>query len=387
MTTRTSLKMFELANPLYRGAIVHWYLAIAGVKTALLAPLYAGFTGASQLPNPQKLNSNGMFQQPVYIEDAVIGEISGIGVASHDTGIYTTVAQIQVGMLDISQLSGATATDVATLLVRRDSDYAGGVFGFVNSAIHAIQTVRADVTSNEFTFAAEMENYANAGGNGALIVVSRKRGVGETWGANIVAEDWTGGNSTALVGLELAMYAEGAASFSSRVLLDLIMGTIDTPGAVKGIANYAIRIAPKDLDSSKGKFEIGIKALGDYNCFMDLSEATSVTCAIHLKDASRIAFDTALTRTLRYDTGNLAYETNSGNVFTVSDAGEVRASGDLYLHGIKTLVHRITGYTNGMTGVANRATAYATGTITLQQLAERVKAIQDDLETHGIIGP
>jgi hypothetical protein len=47
---------------------------------------------------------------------------------------------------------------------------------------------------------------------------------------------------------------------------------------------------------------------------------------------------------------------------------------------------RITGYTNAMTGTANRATSYATGTITLAQLAERVKAIQDDLTTHGLIG-
>jgi hypothetical protein len=47
---------------------------------------------------------------------------------------------------------------------------------------------------------------------------------------------------------------------------------------------------------------------------------------------------------------------------------------------------RKTGYTNAMTGTKNRATAYATGTITLIQLAERVGAIQDDLTTHGLIG-
>lgn len=50
---------------------------------------------------------------------------------------------------------------------------------------------------------------------------------------------------------------------------------------------------------------------------------------------------------------------------------------------------RKTGYTNLMTGTANRATAYDTSTITLQQLAERVKAIQDDLHAsagHGLIG-
>jgi hypothetical protein len=38
-----------------------------------------------------------------------------------------------------------------------------------------------------------------------------------------------------------------------------------------------------------------------------------------------------------------------------------------------------------MTGTANRATAYDTATITLVQLAERVKALQDDITTHGLI--
>jgi hypothetical protein len=47
---------------------------------------------------------------------------------------------------------------------------------------------------------------------------------------------------------------------------------------------------------------------------------------------------------------------------------------------------RRTGYTNAMTGTANRATAYDTSTVTLVQLAERVKALQDDLTTHGLIG-
>lgn len=47
---------------------------------------------------------------------------------------------------------------------------------------------------------------------------------------------------------------------------------------------------------------------------------------------------------------------------------------------------RRTGYTAAMTGTANRATAYDTSTITLVQLAERVKALQDDLTSHGMIG-
>lgn len=52
----------------------------------------------------------------------------------------------------------------------------------------------------------------------------------------------------------------------------------------------------------------------------------------------------------------------------------------------RVVTNRVTGYTNAMTGTANRATAYATGTITLIQLAERVKALEDDMLAHGLIG-
>lgn len=58
----------------------------------------------------------------------------------------------------------------------------------------------------------------------------------------------------------------------------------------------------------------------------------------------------------------------------------------IYRSGTQVVNTRVTGYTNAMTGTADRATAYATGTITLIQLAERVKALEDDLIAHGLIG-
>lgn len=63
----------------------------------------------------------------------------------------------------------------------------------------------------------------------------------------------------------------------------------------------------------------------------------------------------------------------------------VDISGYVYIASTKVVGTRVTGYT-AMTGTPNRATAYATSTITLVQLAERVKALQDDLTTHGLIG-
>lgn len=69
----------------------------------------------------------------------------------------------------------------------------------------------------------------------------------------------------------------------------------------------------------------------------------------------------------------------------VSVTGTVSVTGDYKVAGTKVLGARITGYV-AMTGTPNRGTAYASGTITLIQLAERVKALQDDFMTHGAIG-
>ncbi len=65
------------------------------------------------------------------------------------------------------------------------------------------------------------------------------------------------------------------------------------------------------------------------------------------------------------------------------------AGGGIYrVNGLQVVKARDTGWA-AMTGTANKGTSYATGSITLVQLAERVKALQDSLTGdtgHGLIG-
>lgn len=85
---RSSIPDFQLANPIYIGATATFFeVDINGVKTATLATLYSGPTGSTTARNPQTLDGDGKFEAPVYIADAVIAEISGASVASHDTGV------------------------------------------------------------------------------------------------------------------------------------------------------------------------------------------------------------------------------------------------------------------------------------------------------------
>lgn len=61
-------------------------------------------------------------------------------------------------------------------------------------------------------------------------------------------------------------------------------------------------------------------------------------------------------------------------------------SGKVYrVNGTQVVAARATGWA-AMTGSGNRATVYDTSTITLVQLATRVKEIQDALTTHGLFG-
>lgn len=56
------------------------------------------------------------------------------------------------------------------------------------------------------------------------------------------------------------------------------------------------------------------------------------------------------------------------------------------INGVPVVGVRSTGWT-AMTGSADKATTYAVGSVTTAQLAGRVKALQDALTTHGLIGP
>lgn len=89
---------------------------------------------------------------------------------------------------------------------------------------------------------------------------------------------------------------------------------------------------------------------------------------------------------LRTQGSNLRVSLDSGSTtaFIVAPDG-VNTPGVYKVSNLQVIGPRIQGYL-AMSGNANRGTAYATSTITLVQLAERVKALQDDNMAHGFIG-
>lgn len=92
MGLRFSIPEFQLANAIYASAIVTCYTVDgSGDKTATKATLYESPVGSNTVANPQTLDSEGKWAQPVYADEPIIAVITGISIANHDTGIMAFI--------------------------------------------------------------------------------------------------------------------------------------------------------------------------------------------------------------------------------------------------------------------------------------------------------
>lgn len=108
---RTLLKNFMLSNPIYAGCEVTIYVVDENnLITAIEAELFEDTASAVQLANPQTLDNQGKFAQPVYFEQDIICVIDGLGVGQEETGIIRP----QVSTTDID--------NVQTLAIRAISE-------------------------------------------------------------------------------------------------------------------------------------------------------------------------------------------------------------------------------------------------------------------------
>lgn len=82
--------------------------------------------------------------------------------------------------------------------------------------------------------------------------------------------------------------------------------------------------------------------------------------------------------------GNVGIGATTAPTEKLAVVGNINLSGVYKVGGTQVLGTRKTGWT-APTGTATRS-AFATSTVTLSQLAERVKALIDDMTSHGAIG-
>lgn len=84
---RSAIPDFQLANPMYSGATVTFYVADAdGSKTDTLATLYRGATGSTTVNNPVTLDAEGKFSAPIFHDTPIVAEVLSATVGTHETG-------------------------------------------------------------------------------------------------------------------------------------------------------------------------------------------------------------------------------------------------------------------------------------------------------------
>lgn len=86
-TVRNSIPDFSVANPFYAGATVTIYTVDENLAaTTTKATLYDAPTGAGTLTNAQVLDSEGKWEQPVYVDRPVVMSVQ-TGSGTHLTGV------------------------------------------------------------------------------------------------------------------------------------------------------------------------------------------------------------------------------------------------------------------------------------------------------------
>ena len=81
---RIAVPDFAINNPLYAGANV--FLLSVEAESDELLEVFADPAAAGVLPNPQRLNAQGRWQQPIYVNEGYRLRIQGSGFDDHETG-------------------------------------------------------------------------------------------------------------------------------------------------------------------------------------------------------------------------------------------------------------------------------------------------------------
>lgn len=165
---RTYFSDFALANPIYGGAQVTIYMVDPVTLTATkeLAPLFSDLVSVTELANPQILDGEGKWLQPVYIGGPCIAVVSGASdsAANGSTGIEGVIAGFQGDWVSGTPYftgnivrDGANGGDTSGLYYC-DTPHLSGVFGNDLAAgfwliYLAADAIRSDIVSSTLTAA------------------------------------------------------------------------------------------------------------------------------------------------------------------------------------------------------------------------------------------
>ena len=290
-------------------------------------------------------------------------------------------------------VGGATATDVANYKFYRNANYVGGTHGFVNGAVRIQTDVGAGTVAFEWGLVSLLnDNSTDATQeNVAIVGQTNKNSVGGAWAGVFQATDNRVINdpTSALIGIEIDVTATGTDVNNQRLGMDIVLGTLGAnPAAHAGIG---IRVNA----AGSAVWETGILLTNINNVALEI-RPTAAVIGINLVNGtfSQAAIRLARQHRITLESSNtFQIETvgASDSIFKFINGGTEKVGIDLNtglrMNTLQVVGARQTGYTNAWTGTLERATALATGSVTLVALAQRVAAIQTDLVAHGLLGP
>lgn len=202
--------------------------------------------------------------------------------------------------------------------------------------------------------------------------------------------NWTGGSFDGTVA-----YAAGTSSASKTWLHGLISsGSRNTGVTVTRNGNRRPTTGVWVAAASSHGVYIGAKSLNQMNPGQGSDYAYKPSVGIALGQEGDTSSPSHILRFTSTDAGGVEQNCDMRlgedallrfSINGVSNRFGIGPNGLVYIQNTAVVGTRKTGYT-ALTGAVNRGTAYNVSTITLQQLASRVAAIQADLAAHGLIG-
>lgn len=386
------------------------------IRTVDGYPAYQGATEGIFLANPtysitvKDRNGNTFVNETLATDPvAVLATTTGSALIGAATG-----GTVEDGIWHKGRATPVSGSKMAIEWLRDDElspmENIGGLWPGLTKTAHGVNKVFVTGEgTTDFPLIGFFSNVKNAGASGQVVAVE---GVAEAtangakiFGANFISFSGNGATGTKLIGVEIDIQPQSGFTPSEVLGLAVNCFTTQCPGPaiyINGVFG--------------GKFDTGISVgvLGDLGAgigpgagnprmgsLVDTGVANYQIAAIRLNNTHQIRLDgTGATHARIYndasnnvrnvlgsgawiwrnsgDTTSLASIDSSGN-FDLQAGGVVRISGT------QVVGARDTGWT-AMTGSPDKATAYATGTVTLAQLAGRVAFLQAALTAHGLIG-
>lgn len=314
--------------------------------------------------------ANDLSNVPGLVEAATDFEGSGVASLKHERLIFIDPAP--------------TNTDVFGVKILRRAP-SGGSPGWVNAGLIVDLTTQAGTTAFEWGAIFKLDNYANAGQNVAFYGQAYKRGEASTGAGVFEAIDprEIADPTSGMPALEVDIRACGTDDLNSRNAIDIVATRLGPDGAHTG----ADMVCGSGLSFQNGS-DVGHAAFGrliwakpgtETDIGIDLSVATINSIAILLAQSQVICFDVGLTRKLYHNGGGYQFCGSAG-----TPVAQITDNGAYYVGANQIIGSRNTGWT-ASTGTATKG-GFNASSVTLPQLASQVKALQDALTLHGLIG-